>query len=377
MGPLKSFAKEAGLVAATTLGAGIFALPYVFLKAGWLAGLFYLVVLAAVMVLAHILYFRVLQKTGEKNRLLGLARLYLGEFGFIVGLLAILCGLILTLVIYLILAGQFVRLLFPSVPTALAAACFWLAAALPLLLKERRSVGLEVLGIILMAGIIFFIFFSSNPAGALSIVSALNLRSLFLPFGAVLFALAGWTAVEPVFDSEKRSKSEFTPAVQPYLALAAGTLVAAALYLVFVVGIFGSPGAITPDTISGLFGWPTYKLILLAALGLFAIWTSYLPIGLEIKHSFENDLRLRHASSLGLVIFLPPILLFLGLNNFSRVIGLVGGVFLTLQYLLIILVGKKVLEIRGAKGLFLNLLSFVFILAAVYEVYYFVVNPHT
>ncbi len=374
MSPLKSFTKEAGLVAAATLGAGIFALPYVFLRAGWATSLFYLAVFSAVIISAHTLYFRVLEKVGSGNRLLGLARRCLGKFGFIVGLFAILGGLVLTLVAYLILGGQLARLLFPLLSPALAVFLFWFVSALPLLLKERRSLNLEIVGIILAAAVIIVIFFTSDPGGALSQISAFNWRNAFLPFGVILFALAGWTSVEPVFDVERRSKSELTPAAQPRLALAAGTIIVVVLYVMFVVGILGSSGAITSDTLSGLIGWPKYKIALLAIMGIAAIWTSHLPISLEIKHSLENDLRLRRTLSLGLVLFLPIILIFLGLNSFARVVGLVGGVFLGLQYLLIVLVGKKFLEIRGIKGVLLNLLSLVFVLAAVYEIYYFVVK---
>ncbi len=377
MGPLKSFVKEAGLAAAATIGAGVFALPYVFLAAGWFTGLFYLLIFSAIVVSAHALYFRVLEKVKERNRLLGLSRGYLGRLGFGVGLFVILGGLILALVAYLILGGQFVRLLFPFVPVALALPIFWFVTALPLLLKERRGLNLEILGIILTAAIIFFIFFSSNPVGALSAAHAVNFRNIFFPFGAILFALAGWTAVEPVFDTERRLKSDLAPAAQPYLALAAGTAIVAVLYLMFVVGIFGSSSMITSDTLSGLIGWPGYKIALLAVMGIFAIWTSHLPISLEIKHSLVNDLRLSRGLGLGITLLLPLALVYLGLNNFANVIGLTGGVFLSLQYLLIILVGKKVLQIGGVKRILLNVISLVFILAAIYGVYYFIVSPHT
>lgn len=93
MGPLKSFVKEAGLAAAATIGAGVFALPYVFLAAGWFTGLFYLLIFSAIVVSAHALYFRVLEKVKERNRLLGLSRGYLGRLGFGVGLFVILGGL--------------------------------------------------------------------------------------------------------------------------------------------------------------------------------------------------------------------------------------------------------------------------------------------
>src|SRR5258708_5363686 len=110
------FFRVAAIVAAATIGDGIFALPYVFYRAGWLASLFYLVVLAVFVSTAHVIYLATLEKRGEKERLLGLTRKYLGIPGFWVGFIAIEIGLILTLVAYLILGTQFIHLALPTVP---------------------------------------------------------------------------------------------------------------------------------------------------------------------------------------------------------------------------------------------------------------------
>ena len=141
-----------------------------------------------------------------------------------------------------------------------------------------------------------------------------------------------------------------------------------------MAAIFASAGKITEDTLSGLTNWPRWKLNLLGLLGLFAIWTSYLPIALEIKNSIEKDLRWSRIASLALVVFVPLVLIAVGFNNFSAVIGLVGGVFLAFQYLFIIWVSKKVLVLSWPKRILANLLILVFLLVAFYEVYYFVVK---
>ena len=73
------------------------------------------------------------------------------------------------------------------------------------------------------------------------------------------------------------------------------------------------------------------------------------------------------------VIFVPLLLVFAGLSNFLRVISLAGGVFLSLQYVLIALVGQRVLQFRGAKKTFLNFIVLVFLFAVVYEVYFFII----
>ena len=67
MNTIKRFWLEAGLVAAATIGAGMFSLPYVFHEAGWLLGIFYTAVLSAAVIIAHLLYLRVLEETKEKS----------------------------------------------------------------------------------------------------------------------------------------------------------------------------------------------------------------------------------------------------------------------------------------------------------------------
>lgn len=372
MGSFKVLVLEIGLVAAATIGAGIFSLPYIFKESGWVLGILYLMALGSFIVTAHYFYWQVLTKTEAKNRLLGLVGNHWGKTGFGVALLAIVGGLVLALVVYLILGSQFVKLVFPSLGGTESLAIFWFVSSTPLIFKLKRLAGLELLGAILMTVIIITVFFAARIGAGFEEISSVNLKNLFLPFGAILFSLAAWTAVEPVYDLGKNygiAKPTGTLAV-----FLGGTLFPAFLYFLFIAGIYGSASVITTDTVSGLTNWPVWKTGLLGLLGIFAIWTSYVPIGLEIKNSLEKDLKWNRIIGSGLVLFLPPLLIILGLNNFLRAVGLAGGVFLSVQYLLIILVSRKVLELSRAEKLLLNSLGFVFILAAVYEIYYFVLH---
>src|SRR5258708_38087716 len=120
----KNFLKITAILAAATIGDGIFALPYVFYQSGWLLGLFYLTVLASIVIVVHVTYLETLETVGEKERLLGLTRIYLGTAGFWVGFAAIIFGLLLTLVAYLILGAHFINLGFPAIPSWLAILVF-------------------------------------------------------------------------------------------------------------------------------------------------------------------------------------------------------------------------------------------------------------
>jgi len=360
----------AAIVAAATIGDGIFALPFVFYQAGWLATIAYLVVLGVFVSAAHIVYLETLESKGEKKRLLGLTREYLGEGGFWIGFAAIVIGLLLTLVAYLILGAQFIRLLLPAASPMWGLVTFWVLMAIPVFMDDGHVVELELLGIACTTAIIFLIFFTAWPAVTFGGVSAVNWPNIFLPFGAVLFSLAGWTSVEPAYESRKRGGR----GRDPWKALALGTFFVGALYLLFAAGILGSAPAIASDTVSGLAGWPTWKRDLLAIFGLIAVGTVYLPISREIKNALEKDLRWRKVASRALILVLPVALIFLGLNNFLIVVGLVGGVFLSMQYLLIVAVGRRALTLSPAKGFFLDLIAAVFVIGAVYQVWTFVVH---
>lgn len=366
---LKSYLREAGALAATTIGAGMFGLPYVFYKSGIATGIFYLCVLSAILISVHILYLKILTKVDAKKRLLGLAKEHLGRNWYWVGIVSVLAGLTLTLVVYLILGNEFLKVVWPSANGTLGLFIFWLVGVLPLF-KEKRVLILEFLGVLFMIGTIFLIFLSAPSLKMALNIPAFDQENLFLPFGVVLFSLAGWTIIEPLYASRKKTKNgniSFGPIIW-------GTVLAAALYAMFVLGILGSTFQITTDTVSGLGFWPLWKLATLAALGLFAIWTSYIPIGLEIKNSLMEAFHWDARDALLFAVFVPPILLILGFNSFLGVIGLAGGVFLAMQYVLIVLVGKRVLKLKGKENLFFNGVIAAFLLAAVYEAYYFVVG---
>lgn len=359
----------AALTAATAVGAGIFSLPYIFLEAGWLLGALYLLIISFFLSFAHSFYYRVLEADGGNKRLLGLSGRYFGGVGRFFGLIVIIGGLILALVIYLILAGEFSELLRPGTRT-LGTFLFWLVGSLPIILGLRRLIFSEFLGALAMVFIIGLVFFGA-ASGNLPEIASVNWREAFLPFGPILFSLAAWTAVEPAFDYSKKAGQAPGRSRQ---AMAWGIYFAAFLYLLFVLGILGTVSEITPDTVSGLGEWPAWKFLSVVVLGFFAIWTSYIPIGLEIKNSLLHDLAWPRLAAAATVFLLPPALLLLSLGDFLKVLGLAGGVFLGLEYLLILMVGKRALVLRAPQKLLVNFLMLVFILGAVYEIYYFVVN---
>jgi amino acid permease len=362
--------KIPAIIVAATIGDGIFALPYVFSQAGWLLGIAYLAFLAAIIVATHAIYLKTLEQLGEKDRLLGLARKYFGAPGFWFGFIAIVAGLLMGFIIFLILGAQFLRLLIPALPYWPALFIVWIVLAIPALLGNRRVIPLEIGSAIFVACLIIFIFLSSHPATALAATPAIVPQNFFLPFGVLLFSLAGWTSIEPVYESLARASRKKIP----WGLLAAGTIGAALLYLMFAFGILGSAPRITADTVSGLSAWPTWKKDLIALLGLSAIITCSMPISHEIRNALEKDLRWNRVASGAVVVGVPLVAVLLGFTNFLVIVSLAGGLFIGMQYFLIVAVGRQVLELSSAKKVLLDIMAAIFIIAAIYQIFVFIVR---
>lgn len=363
----KSFWGSVELLMATTIGAGMFSLPYVFKESGWLLGIFYVVVFSTAIIFVHRLYWLSLEKCGEKKRLLGLTEKYIGKTAFYLAFVSIFAGLVLILVAHLAIAAQFLKLALPGAGDW-GLIIFWLLASLPLLFNLRHLIETELPGTIFIIGIVLFVLFTGNGINFPSL-QAINFNNLFLSVGAILFSLSGWTAVEPMFELQKKNGE-----AKPLAALFSGTFLSAFVYILFILAIFYSADTVFPDTVSGLSSWPSWKLQIIGWLGILAIWVSYTPVSLEIKNELEKDLRLPRYLSFAIPFFLPLIIFFSEHLSFLSVISLVGGTFLALQYVFILLVSKKILGLSGVTKFFANLLISVFLAVATYEIWYFVIN---
>ncbi len=370
----------AAIVAAATIGEGVFAVPYVIQSSGWLIALGYFIAIIAIISVAHILYLRTLAAVDEKERLLGLARNYFGMTGFWIGFVAIVIGLLLSFVAYLVLGTQFLQILFPGISHGAALGIFWFLLAVLVWGSEGRIAWFEGVGIALVSFAILFIFFSGHPGAVFASVplAVPGVVNFFLPFGVAIFALAGWTAVEPVYELAYKKEivhdGEKQPAIPgAFWLFALGTAFAGLLYWLFAAGVIGTVSHVTSDTISGIASWPVWRKDILAAVGLFSVAVVSVPIAREIRGAMEKDLGWNSYLSRAIIILLPLGAVLLGFNNFLAIVGLAGGVFISTQYLLILSVGRRTLALARREKVLLDVVAIAFILAAVYEIWHFVV----
>ena len=367
---MKKWLLAVGVVIAATVGSGIFALPYIIQRSGWLLSLGYFIVLIAVVALAHILYFKTLAAGHGRKGLFGLAEEYFGRTGFWIAFFSIVIGLLLGLVGYLVLGRQFIHILIPSISSGAALLVFWFILALLVFFSEGNIAPLEVTGVILLFGAVLFIFFSGNPFHLSLLVPAVSAKNFFLPFGAVLFSLAGWTSVEQVFELGKQESDR----MQWHMLFIVGAAFAGIIYWLFAFGILNSTPIVAPDTISDIISWPTWRRDALAIVGLLAISIVAIPLSRELRGVLEKNLRWNSLFSRFTIVLAPLILILLGLNNFFIIVSLAGGVFLSTQYILIISVGRRALRLPRREKALLDVFVGIFICFVIYEIAGFIVH---
>lgn len=360
----KELVLPAALLSSLIIGAGMFALPYLFNASGILIGVFYLIAAAFIFTLIHLRYADIIEHTSGRHRFAGYARFYFGKAGFWLGAVVTGLGLILVLTAYLSLGPVFLELLIPAMGDSLSFYLFWGVGAAAILASLNRLKNFEFLATLGMLVIILVLFSLGLGKGDVTNLLSFNPALIFLPYGAVLFALYGRPAISSL-------KTYFEDNNLPFRnlrkAIILGTALPAGFYLLFAMGIIWlSPQGVTPDSLSGLLLAPSGIVALIGVLGIFAIWTSYFLLGFEVRDILRYDFKLPSFLAILLTIASPLILYLAGLRNFIELITITGGVFLALESIMVILMHQK-LRGRAHKGELILIAAFI--LGGLYEIF--------
>ena len=118
-------------------------------------------------------------------------------------------------------------------------------------------------------------------------------------------------------------------------------------------------------------------MILVGIFGFISVLDSYNVVGLDIKNSLRFDLKFPKILAGFVVIFLPLILFLAGLQNFLVLISIVGGIFIALEGIFIILMWLRARKIITDQVIFKRLspivayiLILVFIGGMIYKLVY-------
>ena len=321
----------------TTIGAGIFSLPYVFAKAGFFIGFVEFIVLVFIVLLIQQMLGEITLRTSGYKRLVGLAFNYLGRyFGNLVAVFALLGG-IGTLLVYMVLGGKFLSLI-TSQDVFWSSVVFFIFWFLAVLVRPKTFGKTEfyisslVIFIIILISLFNFRYINFNN------FRGFDIKNMLLPYGVILFAMTGYTVIPKMEDLLSHEKHKLKKAIRH------GTLIPAAVYLVFVFIILGVSGGLTsPDAIFGFSRVLNSGFIMLvgSVLGLLAVAEAALSYGVYFRETLWYDFKLDKKLAWLLTGVAPLSLFILGARDLISIISIVGALFFGFQAIIILMIHKK------------------------------------
>lgn len=338
----RNFFLAVTLLLGTVIGAGIFGIPYVISKSGIVPGFFYLLILGGVVLLIHLLFGEIILRTQERHRLPGYAKIYLGKWGEGVAAFSTVFGMIAVLLAYIILGGDFLEILispFARLSSFYLSLIFWLILS-PLVFRGIKLIALaELFTNLTFILIIISIFYLSIPNINFKNFNLFDFPNLFLPYGVVLFALTGWSAIPEMADILKTSQERKKLKKAIFFSMT----IALSLYCLFSLAVIGVSGSSTSiDTFSGLLSLLDKRVIFLGVLaGVITLADSFLILGLYLRNTLIYDYKFSKVFAF-LVSSALPLLLFLsGFRQFIEVIGWTGSFIGAMEGIIIILIFQK------------------------------------
>jgi len=337
-----SFVLALSTLIGTIIGAGIFGLPFVISKSGVIPGIFYFLILGVAVTLLHLFIGEIALRTSEKHRLIGYADIYLGNWGKALATLSTFVGTIGALLAYIIIGGIFLQKVvspFVSISEMTLSLLFWAGLSLFILKGIQFIAKAEFVMNIALFSVIAIVFIFALPHVKTQNFQLFDVPNIMLPFGVVLFALAGWSAIPEIADLFKKRKERrnLDNLIVWSSIIVIGLYV---LFTFFVVGVSG--GDTSPDAIAGLEPLLGGNIVILGALfGLIAIAASFLVLGNYLKNSLRYDFHFPYLPAASIAIIAPLLLFLAGFQDFVVVIGLVGVFIGVVEGILIVLIFKR------------------------------------
>ncbi len=321
----RSYIRAVAALTGTTIGAGIFGIPYVMAQAGPVVGMLWVVGLGFILTITNLLHGEFSLRTRDDVKFVGIARRYLGRpWGRLVGVLTII-SFYGSLLAYIIIGGRFLNtLLSPLLGDALPLVTLLYVVGTAAILYKGiaflEDIELPLTGALLASLVVLSVFIAHRIDFAH--FAPIHVENVLLPYGVVLFALgsiSAITTVEQILDRNKKMLKH---------AIITSGFISVLVVLLFGLTIVGITGAGTSEeAILGLSGYFGDSILWVGALvGFLAIITSHLVIAHHLREIFQFDYDMHKTISWGLAAIVPYLIFLVAKVSFIAVIGFVGGV---------------------------------------------------
>jgi amino acid permease len=317
----KAYYQAIATLTGCVIGAGILAIPYVILQAGFWTGLFVIIGLGLISLLIHLMIGEVALRTKACYQLSGYADKYLGKWGKMFMAMSMIIGVYGAMVAYTLGAGESLAVIFGGfswvwMVVFYLVMCMILFGSIRLLEQSELVLGIIKTGIFLLVlGVLFFSqHFSLNRIGGFS------LSSVMIPYGVILFAYIGTAAIPEV-------KEEMASCLRlAKKAIIVGSLIPIAAYALFAFAVIGVSGVLTTEVATLGVGFLTGPagFLLLHLFAIIAMSTAFISLGFALKDSYWRDFRLPKWESYALVAAIPAVLLIVGVSSFAKTLEIAG-----------------------------------------------------
>jgi len=322
----------------TTIGAGIYALPYAVVKVGFIPGLIYLISIGLLVLLINLIYGEVILRTPGDHQLTGYGQIYFGKLGKFLASSAMFIGIYGAMFAYLMKVGDFIFLASNQPHQLLFSLIFYFLAATIIFFGLKTLSKAEVVLEVLVLSFIFFLALVSLPHlqsvnYRFTINTLSSIDNILSPYGVILFAFLGFSAIPEMREILKNQPDKLRKSI------AIGTVIPIVIYLLFsavIIGICG--GKTAEDAIASLtLFMPNWIARLGAFLGILTMSSSFLALGFVLTEVWHRDFRFAKNEAI-LLALIPPLILFLsGLSNFIKILEYTGALTGGLSGLLVIL----------------------------------------
>lgn len=330
------------LLFSTIVGAGVLGIPFVVARVGLAVGTAYILGMGLVMLAVHTLIGEIIVRTGKHLQITGLVRTYIGPVGAWIMAIIFMVLHMGALVAYLIGQGQSLSALFGG-PQYVWAAGFFVIGTIIISRGTKLITKFDaVMNIVTVA--VLAIIVGINLSHIQTVPLAPDYwSSLLLPYGVLLFAFHGTSAIPEMHIITGRNPRLLRRAIL------IGSAAPLALYLVFTLTTVIVTGRDTTQIATIGLGRAIGPFMMVAGnlFAVLAIATSFVTIGQALRRTFQWDFGVKPALALLLAVGIPALIYIVGAREFVKVIAVIGGVCGTIEIFLLVLAYRRAIKHRA------------------------------
>jgi len=345
----KGFLKAVALLVGAMIGVGIYGIPFVFAKTGFLLGVTWLIALTLMVGLLNTFYGALASATPGSHHIAGYANIWIGPITKRIAMMAQVLGVYGAAVASMVVAGEFLRNVtaqWISLRPELYVVIFVGIWSLALVRPVRRIASLELgLTSLYILGVLMVVGFGVSHIEVANF-SGVTWELWLLPYGVLLFALAGMNAIPMMRQFLAHRRELLGRAIWSAMAIVA------TVYLLFAFVVVGVSGdATSPEAFAGLYDQLGLSVLTLGSLiGILTISTAFIAMGGALVESFRADYKIRPFWAWFFTV-IPPLLLYIsGMRNFIETISIVGILSVGIQSCIILVAYIRARKSIRAQG---------------------------